>query len=382
MTKRILIVTGIYPPDIGGSASYSHLLKEELPERGFEVSVLTYAGGNPEISGLFFVSNGWPKGIRHVIYLLKILALGRKRDLILAADSSFGAAFVGALAAKLLGKKYIVRVTGDYAWEQGVQRFGVNDLLDDFQDKKYGLFVEFLRKCQRFSVSSADVVISPSKYLKKIASGWGIDANKIQVIYNSSELPDGKMTKQEARERLGLGGNILLSAGRLVPWKGFGLLIEILPRLLGEYPDLRLVIIGDGPERAALELKAKNLKLEANVSFTGKLPKAELLQYLAAADVFALNTAYEGFSHQIIEAMSFGLPVITTRVGGNPEIVRDGESGFLGSYNDPVFFRDSIRKILADAGSRSKLGEGARAAADRFSKERMLKELSELLNSL
>ncbi len=108
MIKQILITTGIYPPDIGGSASYSSPLVKEL---------------------------SWPKGIRHFIYFLKTLWLGRKQDLILAADFSFGAAFVPMIAAKILRKKFLIRVTGDYTWEQGVQRFEVKDLMDDFQKK-------------------------------------------------------------------------------------------------------------------------------------------------------------------------------------------------------------------------------------------------------
>ncbi len=110
---RILIVTGIYPPDIGGSATYSNLLLNELPKRGFRVAVLTY--GNSKIPGVFGVSKAWPKGIRHIIFLLKLLFLGRRYDLILPADSSFGAATIAVFAGKLIGKKVIVRVTGDYA---------------------------------------------------------------------------------------------------------------------------------------------------------------------------------------------------------------------------------------------------------------------------
>ena len=323
--KKILIATGIFPPAIGGSASYSALLKKELPEHSFQILILTYGDKRDHKSSeknIFIVSNRWSKGIRHLIYFLKVLVLGRDADVILAADSSFGAALIVALANKILGTKLIIRVTGDYAWEQGKQRFAVQDSIDDFQNKKYGWSVEFLRKCQKYALNSADLIVAPSQYLKNIVIGWGINPEKITVIYNGIVQP--LITpKLQARQELGLIENdkIAISAGRLVSWKGFAALIEVTAEIVKKIPKFKLIIIGDGPEKSNLKFKIANLKLETSVYLIGSVAKDKLNNYLSAADIFVLNTGYEGLSHQLLEALSAGLQIITTDAGGNKEII-------------------------------------------------------------
>ncbi|MBI4992185.1 MAG: glycosyltransferase family 4 protein [Candidatus Harrisonbacteria bacterium] len=379
--KKILIATGIYPPDIGGSATYSSLLSGELPKYGHTVKVLAYGMSSQGVPGfIYIISNNWPKGIRHFLYFLKLLEIGRRSDLILAADSSFGAAFISVLAGKILRRKVLVRVTGDYAWEQGVQRFGVKELIDDFQNKNYSFSVELLRKCQSFAVRNADLVIAPSNYLKKIAEGWGAASNKIKVIYNAVGMPDLKISKEEARQALGVSGKVIVSAGRLVPWKGFETLIEAVYELKEEIPDLKLIVIGNGPEEKYLE--AKSLKLKANIIFTGVLPKDKLVQYLKAADLFVLNSSYEGFSHQVIEAMSLGLAVAAASVGGNPEVIKSGENGFLFGYNDKQTMKNIIISLFQDSNKRQALGQAAQKTSAQFSQDKMLRSLNNLITIL
>ena len=381
MKKSILIATGIYPPHIGGSATYSSLLFRELPKRGHTAKVLTYGTASQRVAGsIYVISNSWPKGIKHFLYFLKLLEIGRRSDLILVADSSFGAAFISVIAGKILRRKIIVRVTGDYAWEQGVQRFGVKELIDDFQNKNYSLPVELLRKCQSFAVRNADLVIAPSRYLKKITEGWGVSGDKIKVIYNAVDLPDFKLSKEEARQVLGVSGKIIISAGRLVPWKGFEMLIQAIVEAEGVIPDIKLYIIGDGPEEG--NLKAQSLKLKANIFFTGTLSKDKLMQYLKAADLFALNSSYEGFSHQIIEAMSIGLVVAAADVGGNPEVIKSGENGFLFGYNDKRAIIDILISFFQDSAGKQALGRAAQKTVAQFSQDKMLQSLNNLFTTL
>src|SRR3989344_5786101 len=317
---RLLIATGIFPPDIGGPATYSKLLLEELSKRNFSIQIITYGepkSGDPD--NLKRISRHWPKGIRHFIYFWQVLRLGKKADVIFAQDP-VSAGLPAMLAAKILRKRFILKVVGDYAWEQGLQRFGARDLINDFQTKKYGWQIEVLRKIQSWVAKNADLVIVPSKYLKKIVSGWGVKDDKIKVIYNGVDLPELKFTAKE---------KLIISAGRLVPWKGFEALLEAFSVLIKDFPDWKLAIIGAGPELNKLKVESGKLKVSDKVIFTGALPKSELNDYLSRASIFALNTGYEGFSHQIVEAMVAGLPVLTTGVGGNPEIIEDGKNGLL-----------------------------------------------------
>lgn len=360
---KLLIVAGIYPPTIGGSATYSALLARELPKRGFEITVLIYG----KADGAVGVSNFWPKGLRHLIYFWKLLRLAKKNDAVLAADSSFGAATIAALVCRLTGKKLLVRVTGDYAWEQGVQRFGVRDLIDTFQSKKYGWRVSFLRWAQKFSVKSATTVIAPSEYLRRLAIGWGADPEKVKVINNAVDLPQisegGYSERSEEFYKI-------ISAGRLVPWKGFEVLIEAVSELRSEIPEIKLIIIGSGPEESYL--KAISYKLKSDVKFTGSISKDKLVERIENSNIFVLNTAYEGFSHQIVEAMSLGAPVITTNVGGNPEIIKDGENGLLVGYNDKEAIKNAILKLYRNKDLALRLAKKGAEDTKRYSVEVMI----------
>ncbi len=380
---KILIATGIFPPDIGGPATYSKLLADELPKHNIQVEILSFG-----------LVRNLPKIIRHFVYFWKVLTAGLRVDIIFAQDP-VSVGLPSFLAAKIIRKKFILKIVGDYAWEQGMQRFGVKDLLDDFLNKKYGWKVETLRKIQKFVANNADKIIVPSEYLKKVVLKWGITPDKIYVIYNAFEAPQITISGEEARKKLNLSGTILISAGRLVPWKGFTALIEIMPEILEQIPDAKLIIIGDGPEFKNLKslpadathqaLQAgqiSNLKINGNVFLTGQLSHEDLLIYLKAGDIFVLNTAYEGFSHHILEAMAIGIPVITTNRGGNSEIIDNGKNGILIDYNN----KDELKKAIIDLYNslvlKMKLTQNAKNKVMEFGKEKMIKETLHQLNYL
>ncbi len=380
---KILIITGIFPPEIGGPATYSDLLLREFVVRGFDIKILTYSYVKQKFP-IFYVSKKWPKGLRHIIFLAKLFFLATKSDLILSADASFGAGFMAALVSRLLCKKFIVRVTGDYAWEQGVARFGVKDLLDDFLPlqfhQNYSLAVRCLAKLQSWTVCSADKIIAPSEYLKKIILRWGVSESKIKVISNGIVLPQVSELREELRGIFSFKGLTILSVGRLVPWKGFAALMDVFSDLLSTISGAQLIIIGDGPERAALELQISNSKL--SIKILNKMPQAELFKYIKASDVFVLNTAYEGFSHQLVEVMDLGVPIITTNVGGNSEIITSGENGILVPYNDKEKLKTSLLKLLGDETLRNKLATAGLVTAQKFTDEKMISELIKVINIL
>lgn len=364
---KILIATGIYPPDIGGPATYSKLLFDELPKHGFEVKILSFGS-----------VRHLPKLIRHFVYFCKFLKTGRDSDIIFAQDP-VSVGLPALSAAKILRKKFILKIVGDYAWEQGMQRFGVKDLLDDFVNKKYSWPIQLFKRIQEFVANRADIIIVPSEYLKKIVSRWGVNENKIRVIYNSFEVPAILLNKEEARQKLNLSGTVLVSAGRLVPWKGFGVLVEIMPQILREIPDAKLVIIGDGPERNNLESRIKNFRLDNRVFLLGKITHEELLYYLKAGDIFILNTGYEGFSHQLLEAMAMEIPIITTEIGGNPEIIEDKKEGVLVKYGDKEAIRGEIINLYKNKDLRNQIVQNAKIKLRGFSKGKMLKEIIKIL---
>lgn len=366
--KKILIATGIYPPDGGGPATYSKLLYDQLPKESFEVEVLSFG----EVRHL-------PKLLRHIVYFIKTIRRGRTMDIIFAQDP-VSVGLPAMLAARLLRKKFLLKIVGDYAWEQGIQRFGVTDRLDDFAGKThgYGVGVRMLKIIERVVAQNAERIIVPSEYLRTIVVKWGVSAKQVQVIYNAFQAPIISKTREEIRRERGLLSPLVVSAGRLVPWKGFQRVIETV----GDIPDIHLVIVGEGPLRGELESLVKKLNLSDRVTFTGNVLHTTALEYLKAADVFVLNTAYEGFSHFLLEVMAIGTPVITTPVGGNRELIEDGVSGIFVQQNDRSALGVAINRLMKDPGLRKQLAVHAQQSVTKFSKERMFADLVSLIKSI
>ena len=155
-----------------------------------------------------------------------------------------------------------------------------------------------------------------------------------------------------------------------------------MPRLLKEVNQfLVLVIAGEGPEKKHLEIMIKNMNLEKKVFLVGKKTHQEIADYLAATDIFLLNTGYEGFSHQILEVMMAGVPVITTSVGGNKEIIHQGENGFMVPYNDEFNLSEAIKTVWKNPDLRQKFIEGGNKTAAHFNVQSMYDETIKLLTS-
>lgn len=382
--RKILITTGIFPPDIGGPASYAMTLGKNTP-KDTSVTVVTYASkfSYPDDKNLPFkvvrVWRGWPKGLRHLIYFFKVLTESKKCDVVFSLNA-VSAGVPALMAAGIRKKKYFVKIVGDYAWEIAINKNKSSLLINDFQDSAKTGIVKILSKMQRRTCKKSDGVIVPSEYLAGIVKKWGISPEKIHVIYNGVDFKKSELTKEEARKKLGIPGNIIVSSGRLVPWKGFKMLVKIMPKVLEVNQFLRLVIIGEGPEKKILEAMVKNMGLERKVYLVGKKSKEEMAVYFAAADMFILNSGYEGFSHQILEAMAAGVPVIASAVGGNKEVINQGKNGFLVKYNDEFNLIEAIKGMHQSPEFREEFAVEGRKTVEKYSLTKMINKTFELLN--
>ncbi|OGZ19987.1 MAG: hypothetical protein A2654_02105 [Candidatus Nealsonbacteria bacterium RIFCSPHIGHO2_01_FULL_43_31] len=364
---RIVFATGIFTPDIGGPATYVKKLALDCAKCGFVVKIITYS----DISALNYqlpitnyqfsvtrISRNYPIGLRHLIYFWRLIFLARGVDLIYAQNVT-SAGLPALLAAKILRKRLVLKIVGDAAWEQ---------------NKGY------LRAVQGAVARFADKIIVPSVYLKKRVAEWRVPEGKIEVIYNAPEpifLLD--ISKNEAKNKLGLSGNIILSVGRLAPWKGFFETIRIMPDLLKENPTFHLVIVGDGQDRKRLESEIKNLKLESNIALTGSIPHAQMPLYFKAADVFVLNSGYEGLSHVILEAMQHGTPIIASAEGGNPELIENGINGFLVEYKNQEQLKDTILKLWQDKNLQEQFIQSSREKLNNFTWENLVEKTLRIL---
>jgi glycosyltransferase involved in cell wall biosynthesis len=145
---------------------------------------------------------------------------------------------------------------------------------------------------------------------------------------------------------------------------------------------LKLLIVGSGPELSVLEKKATDLGLADEVIFTGSLTHDVLIRYIRASDVFVLNTSYKGLSHQILEVMAVGVPVVATNVGGNPEIVENGKNGYLVAPNDLTALVARVSDLLANAALRAKIVAAGKRTVEGFSNDKMVAETAVFLKKV
>lgn len=368
---RICLITGIFPPDIGGPATYVSRLADALQAQGHHIQVVTQGTAREDDPPYVTrVSCDYPLLFRLLVIFLTVIRYGWRCQVWYIN----GLELPAVLAGKLLRKRMIMKIVGDYAWERAVNFGRTTDLIDEFQQKtqcwKVGLH-KILRSWYSRQVAH---IITPSQYLKRLVCGWGVPEHRIQVVYNAVEpWSDELISKSDIRKRFGFlhHEQLLVTVGRLVPWKGIDRIIEALPSLA---PSVKLLVIGSGPQKQTLANIAARLNVSDRVRFLGKLSRNETFRYMRAADVFVLNTAYEGFSHVLLEAMMVGTPVLTTTVGGNPELVTHRENGLLLSSDDAESVAGQLKTLLEDPELQDRLKTSGRKAAQQYSWERLLQQ--------
>ena len=176
-------------------------------------------------------------------------------------------------------------------------------------------------------------------------------------------------------------GTIVLSIGRLCSWKGFETLIDIIPDLLKENPDFKLIIVGEGEERKSLEEKIKKLGLESNVELTGRIIHKNIPLYFKSAEMFILNSEYEGLPHVVLEAMQTGVPIIVSNRGGNPEVVENNFNGFLVEYNNKEQIKKAIMNLHNDKELQKTFIRNSKAKLEKFSWENLINKTIKILTN-
>lgn len=366
---RIVVAAPLYPPEIGGPATHAVLIEHELPKRGLAIEMLP-----------FMTVRGYPKVLRHAVYAAKLWQCARKADLIYTLDP-VSVGLPAYIAARLSGKPYVLRVGGDYAWEQGVQRFNITTTLDEYlKEGSPSLGVYLLASVQSFVARRASRVVAPSKYLASVIAAWGVPSERIVVAYSAPE-PLPATSREAARKELDVREDVFLiaSAARLVPWKGYESLIDAVALLRAKVPSALLMVAGDGPERGRLVAHAKARGVEGSVRFLGRVPREKVATLIAASDCFALNTRYEGLSHQLLEAFALGAPVVTTAAGGNSELVTDNASGLIVPFDGTEEIRDALLRLAEDPSLRARLAAGGREELKRFDLAASLRVIEDTL---
>jgi glycosyltransferase involved in cell wall biosynthesis len=210
----------------------------------------------------------------------------------------------------------------------------------------------------------ADYIQAISSYLKDFAARRGTKS-RIEVIPNGVDVDlfATKYTPRElraVRENLGIKDEyIIVTTSRLVEKNGIDVLIEAIALFKEKRPNVKCVIVGDGPERNKLKAKSEKLKIANNILFLGQIPQRDLPLYLKIADVFVRPSRSEGLGNSFLEAMAAGVPVIGTRVGGIVDFLQDGVTGLYAKVDDPKNVAEKIQFLVDHPAERKRIVENA-----------------------
>ncbi|MFC1962408.1 glycosyltransferase family 4 protein [Chloroflexota bacterium] len=369
---NITVVTSIFPPDIGGPSVYASEILKRLNERGHSVRVITLSETAEAAADVRVVARRRPKPgfigyvYTHLALFLSIIQLSRHCHVIYTLSPAY-IGFVSLMAAKILRKPIVLRMAGDVAWEEASNKLITEKFLEEFHTApEGGKYIKRLIALQRFVLNRMDKIIVPSHFLKDVVVNYyGTDYMKVTVIYNSANLPDYQKPVCEASRMLSKPK--LIAVGRLARHKRVDRIIEVVKEISEVYNDISLLIVGDGPERGKLEKLSQALGTSRQVSFYGKTTHKQTAKLMAEADIFVLNSVYEGLPHVALEAMAFRVPVIATNIRGTNEAVKDGETGLLIPPDDNTKLMEGIIRLIKDEGLRKQLIEnGYESVREKF----------------
>lgn len=322
MTGRILILSGIYPPDTGGPAKFAETFGNWCQSAGDVVTVMSYTNdedsetsyGN---SSILLLSRRYSLPLRYFRFIRALYVLQKKADAII-----INGCFIEVSLARLFFKfSYSAKIPGDIVWERARNSGHTSLDINSFQVTKTKLKYKVMRFFFSRSLRQAEKVIVPSTHLKELTKSWGVPNNRIILVYNSIDLKDFRPSKNFHPEF------DVLSVCRLVPWKGMDEVIRACASL-----DLSLCIVGDGPER--LNLKKLSDDLKARVTFVGEISQQHLPKIYSRAKFFVLNSSFEATSYALLEARASGLVCIANANTGCEEIIAHNKDGFICNGKD------------------------------------------------
>jgi glycosyltransferase involved in cell wall biosynthesis len=373
---NVLIVSGIWPPDVGGPASHAPALARHLHARGHGVEVVTTADAAPaaEPYRVHWVRRSLPRGVRHGEAARLVARHAHGSDVVYATSMVRRA----AAGAGVVRRPFVVKLVADEAFERARRGGSFAGTLEDFQDARGSRRQRALRASRTAALRRAAFVLSPSSYLRRVALDWGLDPARVVVVPNPAPATPALPPREELRAELGIDGTVLAFAGRLTTQKALDNALDAL----SEVPLVTLLVLGDGPERGRLERHAVARGIDGRVRFLGAGSRDDVLRLFSAADAALLTSAWENLPHTMLEALAVGTPVIATAVGGVPEVVHDGENGLLVPPAAPEALTGAIRRFAGDPDLRLRLRAGAAPSVAHLSEGPLLERIEALLEDV
>ena len=376
---KILITVGIYPPDIGGPASFVPKIANLLSQNNYEVTVICLSDSKLQDNETYKVKRILRNQnllIRWLKTIILIMLNGRNAEYIFVN----GLPMESYVANIFLRKKLVRKIVGDWAWERGRNKGLIEDSFDEFQLNSHNLHLEIAKFSRGWTATKANIVITPSRHLSNVVKNWGVKADRLKVIYNGTRITNNEFNKSNS--------NIikLITVGRLAPWKNVDSIIEAMYLLKKEDLKINLIIVGSGPQELDLKKQVDNLNLSNEVIFTGQKKYLELKEYYKSADIYIQASGYEGLPHVLLEAINFDLAIISTPIGGTNEILQDGKNGFILDLEKGIKPNsENLKNIILEVVNNKKLTEEKKVNAkkllnSKFDESKNLYEYLEILN--
>jgi len=307
---------------------------------------------------------------KDLVVLWEIFRLIKREQVVLVHTHTSKAGFLGRLAARLARVPMIVHTPHGHVF------YGY------YGPRLTAFFVRLERLAAR--LTDRIVVLTERGIEEHLARGIG-RREQFRVIPSGVDLERIRRAAppyETARARLGMdsGTHLIVGLGRLVPVKGFQVLVKALPLIVSAVPSARLLLVGEGPLREDLLVEARALGVGDRLELAGA--QSDPAPFLAAADLVVVPSLNEGMGRVLVEAMALGCPVVATCVGGIPVVVLDGETGRLVAPDDPPALAGAVTELLKDPGVRQRMGEAGRRRAEQFSLAVMESRLLDLYRDL
>jgi len=352
---KIIIATPLFPPEIGGPATYTRELATRLakPEH---ITIVAFGNEAEAVEGVKIVLVRKDQSLpsRLVEYFFVLLREAKSADIIYV-QNAVASGLPAVLVGMLLRKQVVLKFVGDEAWERASQRGKTKKNLEDFlAAPEGGLSISIFLSIQKFVLNHVSAVVPPSEFLDNILSSYyGVPASRITVNYNAFEgtiaTGDSVVRKQHQ----------ILSVSRLVSWKRVDGIINALKILTHNFPDASLVVAGEGPEEAKLKKLAQDLGVEGSVTFLGRVLREDIERLEKESGVMVLNSTYEGLPHIALESFATHTPLVATDIPGTREAVIHEKSGLLVPPCDDATLAVAIGRIFNEPLLREKVVSGA-----------------------
>jgi len=370
---KVCFISPEYLPLSGGTGAYVYYLSKELMKHGNSAYIVTGYGESRDVK----------VNPQHYVFFLKTLKAPVVKSFLFAASASRKLSkIIGSLPVDFahvnlplvpsfavprgFGKTLISTVHSTWKGEAEAIRGEPYSRLNS-NEKFMVSFNWFLRIFEEKMLERSDKIIAVSDFTRReLLQYYKVKEDKIRVIHNGVDVDKFQPVrdKRKAKEELGFNPDdiAVLSVGRLYARKGLFTLLESMPRVVRKFRNAKFIISGKGQSNEMKKLvnHATRLGVKDNIIFTGYFPDSKLPKLYQAADVFAFSTFYENLPFAVLEALSSGLPVVTTKVGGIPEMIESGRNGFLVQPSNARELADRILYCLEHPAAASEMAVLAR----------------------